>query len=108
MGFSVVRDAPGSPSEFFGSLMSNFTCGPAVTDTITYCSNLTFDLNSISHYDDSCVVGIDGCRNLSCEYGSLSRANYESICAQNDCQYGLLNYFQVQLYTYTCIICTGT
>ena len=91
----MVRDAPGSPTDYFSSLGAPFTCAFAGSDVISYCSNTTFNLTSIDTYDPSCIVGVDGCRNVSCEYGSLSRSDYQSICADNDCQYGLVNYFQV-------------
>ena len=67
------------------------------TDAITYCSDTVFNLTSISNYNESCVVGMDGCRDVSCQYGNLSRDDYKSLCADNYCQYGLVNYFQVHL-----------
>ncbi len=86
-----MRDAPGAPSDYFSSLSFPFTCGLMDTDAITFCSDTVFNLTSISNYNESCVVGMDGCRDVSCQYGNLSRDDCKSLCADDYCQYGLVN-----------------
>ena len=86
--------------EGLSSLYDNFTCGLGGFTNISYCSDsVTFDLTTVSNYDPFCVVGKGGCVNISCEYGDLSRMDYETVCANNVCRFGTVNYFQVSEYT---------
>ena len=110
VGFIVVRDAPGSPDYFFNEIISpmydTFTCGLGDVVNITYCDSASFDLLSVSNYNESCV-GLENCMNVSCEYGSASGNELQSLCADNGdaCTFGLTNYYQVSLDVRCCKVC---
>ena len=116
----VVREAPGSPNDFFMDLLMNDSNGtdyvtiPFAENLMTPCEtvyNLTeafpsCDLSSCSCTNNTVCDDIFSCLpTVDCLYGSTSADSLNALCSveflqligKQSCEFGTLNNFQVQL-----------
>lgn len=99
VGAIVIKDAPGRPQDFFGSI-DNGTVNLTLPTSMDMCDFYNFTANfpdcSISEPFGEITV------NVSCIYDDASPSALASICELapvigTECDYGLLNHFQVKI-----------
>ena len=116
-GFVVIRNAPGTPEDFFGAdnILETGSCAFANFSNISYIDPSSLNLtvtdsvcggyNFSANFPECGEALMDECSEMSptvdCLYGDLSGDNLTRLCREflnftgKRCEYGTLNNFQV-------------
>ena len=113
VGVVVIRDAPGAPSDYFGSSSSCGNSSYLIADPRDMmCGVMPF--NIAENFPNCTIEAMENetCYPSSCLYEDSSRRNLQTLCNSDflrlvlnrtggtdpRCQFGLLNNFQVRVY----------